>query len=56
MKAKAVLGLSAVTAAVAFFLAALEQVAAAGVLGLVCILLLYGSDLAVTKEHNENIN
>ena len=56
MKAKALLGLSAVTAAVAFFLAALEQVAAAGVLGLVCILLLYGSDRAETKEQNENIN
>nr|DAR35736.1 MAG TPA: hypothetical protein [Caudoviricetes sp.] len=56
MKAKALLGLGAVVAAAAFFLAAFEHVAAAGILGLVTILLLYGSDRAATREHNENIN
>lgn len=56
MKAKALLGLGAVTAAVAFFLAALEQVAAAGVLGLCSLFLVYGSDKAATEERNENIN
>lgn len=56
MKAKALLGLGAVTAAVAFFLAAFEHVAAAGILGLCSLFLIYGSDKAATEERNENIN
>ncbi len=56
MKAKVLLGLGAVTAAVAFFLAAFEHVDAAGILGLCSLFLVYGSDKAATEERNENIN
>lgn len=56
MKAKALLGLGAVVAAVAFFLAAFGYMAAAGILALCSLFLIHGSDKAATEERNENIN
>lgn len=56
MKAKVLLALGAVVAATAFFLAAFEHTAQAGVLGLASLFLIYGSDRAADKGQNENIN